>query len=216
MVCGRALYPETVVEVAPMRRIVVSEFLTLDGVMQGPGSADEDREGGFDLGGWHLPFAQDEAQMKAIGAAMAATDTYLFGRKTYEIMAAYWPNQPDTDMFAAALNPRPKHVVSRTLREPLPWQYSSLIGDDVVERIIELKRGPGKDISVLGSGELVGTLLRHGLVDELSLTVDPIVLGSGKRLFRDGLSPSRFQLVGSVAGDNDVVMLTYRLPDQQG
>ena len=110
-------------------------------------------------------------------------------------MAAHWPHQPDTDMFAAALNPRPKYVVSRTLREPLAWQNSTLISGDVVERIAELKREAGKDISVLGSGELVQTLIRHHLVDELSLTIDPIVLGTGKRLFRDGLSPGRFQLV---------------------
>jgi dihydrofolate reductase len=198
-----------------MRKIVVSEFLTLDGVMQGPGSSDEDREGGFDLGGWHMPFADDEGQMKAIGDAMAATDAYLFGRKTYEIMAAHWPNQPDTDMFAAVLNPRPKYVVSRTLHEPLAWQNSTLISGDVVERIAELKREAGDDISVLGSGDLVQTLIRHDLVEELSLTIDPIVLGSGKRLFRDGLSPRRFDLVGSVAGNNGVVMLTYRLLEQQ-
>ncbi len=130
-------------------------------------------------------------------------------------MAAHWPNQPDTDMFAAVLNPRPKYVVSRTLREPLAWQNSTLISGDVVERIAELKRGAGKDISVLGSGDLVQTLIRHDLVDELSLIVDPIVLGSGKRLFRDGLTPRRFHLVGSVSGDNGVVMLTYRLLEQQ-
>ena len=198
-----------------MRKIVVSEFHTVDGVMQGPGSPDEDREGGFDLGGWHMPFAGDETQMKAIGDAMDATDACLFGRKTYEIMAAHWPNQPDADMFAAVLNPRPKYVVSRTLREPLAWQNSILISDDVVERIAELKREAGRNISVLGSGKLVQTLIRHDLVDELSLIVDPIVLGSGKRLFRDGLTPRRFDLAGSVAGDNGVVMLTYRLLEQQ-
>ena len=198
-----------------MRKIVVSEFLTLDGVMQGPASPDEDREGGFDLGGWHLPFAEDETLMKAIGDAMAATDAYLFGRTTYEIMAAHWPNQPDTDVFAAVLNPRPKYVVSRTLREPLPWQNSTLISDDVVERVAELKHEAGKNISTLGSGELVQALIRHDLVDELSLIVDPIVLGRGKRLFRDGLTPMRFDLAGSVAGGNGIVMLTYRLLEQQ-
>jgi len=198
-----------------MRKIVVSEFLTLDGVMQGPASPDEDREGGFDLGGWHRPFAEDETLMKAIGDAMAATDAYLFGRKTYEIMAAHWPNQPDTDMFAAALNPRPKYVVSRTLREPLAWKNSTLISDDVVERVVELKREPGKNISILGSGELVQTLIRHDLVDELSMIVDPIMLGRGKRLFGDGLTPRRFDLAGSVPGDNGVMMLTYRLLEQQ-
>lgn len=195
-----------------MRKIVVSEFLTLDGVMQAPGSPDEDREGGFENGGWQRQFTFDEDQLKVIGEAIAETDAYLFGRKTYEIMAAYWPLQPKGDMFADTLNGRIKHVVSTTLREPLGWQNSTLISENVPEAIARLKQQPGKTISVLGSGGLVQTLVRHGLVDELSLMVHPLVLGSGKRLFRDGLVPRRFELVDSQAGGNGVVTLTYRLP----
>lgn len=193
-----------------MRKLVVSEFLTLDGVMQGPGSPDEDREGGFEHGGWQRRFEFDDAQMSAIGEAVAATDAYLFGRKTYQIMAAHWPHQPDTDFFASVLNPRPKYVVSRTLREPLEWQNSTLIGDDVVERVRALKAQEGGNISVLGSGELFQTLLENDLVDEIGLTVHPIVLGSGKKLFRNGLAPHDFELVDSMASANGTLTLTYR------
>ncbi len=199
-----------------MRRIVVSEFVTLDGVMQGPGGPDEDREGGFEHGGWQMQFSLDEAQVQAMREAIAATDAYLFGRKTYQIMAPYWPTQPDTDMFAAALNPRPKYVVSRTLREPLEWQNSTLIGDDAVEAISQLKAEQGGDISILGSGDLVQTLIRHDLVDEIVLMVHPLVLGSGKRLFRDGLTLKRFQLADSLAGSNGIVTLTYRPAHHEG
>lgn len=193
-----------------MRKIVVSEFLTLDGVMQGPGSPDEDREGGFEHGGWQRRFTFDDAQMKALGEAITATDAYLFGRKTYENMAAYWPHQPDTDMFAAVLNPRPKYVVSRTLREPLEWQNSTLIRDNVAEEIGRLKQQPGKNITVLGSGELVQALIQNDLVDEFALFVHPLVLGSGKRLFREGLAARRFELVDSTASSEGVLTLTYR------
>jgi dihydrofolate reductase len=193
-----------------MRKIVISEFLTLDGVMQAPGDADEDREGGFEHGGWQRRFPPDDRQMQLIGEAIGRTDAYLFGRKTYEIMAAYWPEQPDTDFFASVLNPRPKYVVSRTLRQPLPWQNSTLIADDVVPRLRELKAQPGGDITVLGSGELVQTLLANDLVDELALFVYPIVLGSGKRLFRDGMGTHGLELVESVAGSNGAVTLIYR------
>jgi dihydrofolate reductase len=158
-----------------------------------------------------MPYANfDEAQMRAIGESIAATDAYLFGRKTYQIMAAHWPHQPDTDMFAATLNGRPKYVVSTTLSEPLPWQNSALISTNVPEEISRLKQQPGGDISVLGSGELVQTLIRYDLVDEFSLMVNPLVLGSGKRLFHDGLTPRRFELAHSMTTGAGVVMLTYR------
>ncbi len=191
-----------------MRKIVVSEFLTLDGVMQGPGSPDEDRSGGFEHGGWHT--FMDETMMESVGEAIAKTDAYLFGRRTYEIMAAHWPNQPDTDMFAGPLNRRQKYVVSTTLTEPLAWQNSTLISRDVPEAIAALKKQPGGDISVLGSGELVQTLLRHDLVDELALMIDPLVLGSGKRLFRDGLEPIRLQLAEAKPTSSGVIMALYR------
>jgi dihydrofolate reductase len=190
-----------------MRKLVVSEFLTLDGVMQGPGSADEDRSGGFEHGGWHT--YTDDAQMQRIRQAVAETDAYLFGRRTYEIMAAYWPRQPDTDFFASVLNPRPKYVVSTTLREPLEWHNSTLISSDVPAAIADLKEQPGKNISVLGSGELVQTLIRHDLVDEFALVIDPLVLGSGKRLFREGLAPLRLELIDATPTGSGVIMATY-------
>lgn len=197
-----------------MRKLIVSEFLTLDGVMQAPGDPNEDRSGGFEHGGWHMPYTEfDEVQLKMVGEGMASTDAYLFGRKTYEIMAAHWPNQPDSDMFATVLNPRPKYVVSTTLSEPLEWQNSTLISRDVPDAIRKLKQQPGKNITVLGSGELVQTLIEHDLVDEFGLMIDPIVLGTGKRLFRDGLPLTRLQVADSHTNKAGVVMVTYRRAD---
>jgi dihydrofolate reductase len=195
-----------------MRKLIVSEFLTLDGVMQGPGSPDEDREGGFDHGGWQMPYF-DDVQMEVAAEGIAANGAYLFGRKTYEIMAAFWPTQPDTNPFAATLNGLPKFVVSTTLQEPLAWQNSTLLRGDVVEAIKNLKAQPGKNITVLGSGELVQTLIRHDLVDEFGLMINPLVLGTGKRLFREGLAPARFQLVDSKTTTTGVLIATYRRAD---
>jgi dihydrofolate reductase len=192
-----------------VRKIVVSEFLTLDGVMQGPGSPDEDREGGFDKGGWQMPF-NDEQQMKVVSEGIAATDAYLLGRKTYEIFARYWPFQADDDPFAATLNNRPKHVVSSSLREPLEWRNSQLVGGDVVKEIAALKATEGKNISVLGSGQLVQTLAKNGLVDEYWLMICPLVLGQGKRLFRDGFGPTGFELVESMTNSKGALIGTYR------
>ena len=192
-----------------MRKLVVSEFLTLDGVMQGPGSPDEDRDGGFDKGGWQMPF-NDEEQMKVVSEGIAATDAYLLGRRTYEIFARYWPHQSDDDPFAATLNNRPKHVVSNSLREPLDWRNSKLIEGNVVKEIAALKASEGKNISVLGSGQLVQTLAKNGLVDEYWLMICPIVLGQGKRLFRDGFAPSGFELVESTTNSKGAFMGTYR------
>ncbi len=193
-----------------MRKIVVSEFLTADGVMQGPGDPNEDPEGGFSYGGWQRAFQFDDAQMQKIGQGMQESDAYLFGRKTYEIFARHWPNQPDSDPFAAVLNPRPKYVVSRTLSEPLSWRNSSLISDNAVEQIRDLKSQAGGAISVLGSGDLVQTLLANELVDELSVFVHPIVLGTGKRLFREGLPPLKLELTDSSVAKDGTLTLTYR------
>ncbi len=193
-----------------MRKIVVTEFLTMDGVMQAPGGPDEDRDGGFPYGGWQMEYGYDDVQIKKVGEAIESTDAYLLGRRTYEIFAAYWPNQPDTNKWAAVLNPRPKYVVSRTLSEPLSWQNSTLFKDDVVGRIRALKDQPGGDISVLGSGNLVQTLIKNDLVDQLALTVYPLILGTGKRLFREELDARKFELVDSLPGKGGGVMLTYR------
>ena len=191
-----------------MPKIVVSEFLTLDGVMQGPGDPDEDRSGGFDRGGWQLPYF-DETFGEYVMGGMAEAGAFLLGRRTYETFAAFWPNQPADDPLAGTMNAMPKHVVSTTLSEPLSWENSTLIRDDVPGAIAALREGSGKDIQVIGSGELVQTLIRHGLVDEYRLMVHPLVLGKGKRLFRDLETPSRLRLVESKPTSTGVMLLTF-------
>jgi dihydrofolate reductase len=191
-----------------MRKLVVIEFLSLDGVHQAPGDPNEDTEGGFRHGGWQRPYF-DDVMGAAAGEGMAATDAHLFGRKTYEIMAAYWPTAPADDPFARHLNGVQKYVASRTL-QTVEWQNSILIRGDVSEEVARLKEQPGKNIAVLGSGHLVRTLMEHDLVDEYSLSVFPIVLGSGKRLFRDADQVRRLTLVDSKATTTGGLMLTYQ------
>jgi dihydrofolate reductase len=191
-----------------MRKLIVNEFLSLDGVMQGPGSPDEDREGGFVHGGWQLPYF-DEVFAEVAAEGIAEAGGYLFGRKTYENMAAFWPTQPDDDMFAATLNTLPKFVASTTLREPLEWQNSTLLQGDVAKAVAELKEQDGKNLVVLGSGELVETLLENDLVDEFGLMIHPIVLGSGKRLFREGSAKKPLRLIRSTTSSTGVVIASY-------
>lgn len=189
-----------------MRRLTVIEFLSLDGVYQAPGDPEEDTEGGFRHGGWQRPYFDDVLGAEA-GKGMAETDAQLFGRKTYEKMAAYWPSAPSDDPFAQHLNGVQKYVASTTL-ESAEWQPTTIIRD-VVGEVTQLKEQPGGNIGVLGSGRLVRTLLEHDLVDTLSLTITPIVLGGGKRLFpEDGLM-RRFRLVGSTPTTTGSLILTY-------
>lgn len=190
-----------------MRKISVVNYVSLDGVIQSPADADEDRSGGFEHGGWAVPYL-DEVWGQVAGEGMAAADTFLFGRKTYEKMAAHWPNQPDDDPIAAMLNRSTKYVVSTTLDE-VTWQNSILIKDDVVAEITRLKDQPGKNITVLGSGELIQTLVQHDLVDRYTLALFPIVLGSGKRLFKDGLPKTPLELVDSKPTTTGGLILTY-------
>ena len=190
-----------------MSKLVVAEFLSLDGVMQAPGDVDEDREGGFEHGGWQRPYFDDVAGER-IGAAMAQTGSFLFGRKTYENMAAFWPTQPDDDPFAKILNGLPKYVASTTLTEPLAWERSTLLQGDVAKAVGELKQAEGGNVVVLGSGGLVQTLYENDLVDEYSLMINPIVLGGGKRLFRE-LPMKTLKLADSVTTSTGVVMATY-------
>jgi dihydrofolate reductase len=190
-----------------MRKLVVVEFMSLDGVIQAPGDPDEDTEGGFRHGGWQRPYFDDDLGAAA-AEGMAATDAHLFGRKTYEKMAAFWPNAPSDDPFAEHLNNAPKYVASRTLQD-VEWQNSTLIKGDVAEEVAKLKEQPGKNIGVLGSANLVQTLIKHDLVDEYSLAVYPIVLGSGKRLFRDSDQTMSLRLVDSKVTSTGGLMLTY-------
>jgi dihydrofolate reductase len=189
-----------------MARIVVSEFLSLDGVMQAPGGEDEDRSGGFEHGGWQGPFF-DDAAGKAVDEAMATTDGLLLGRRTYDIFAGYWPTS--TEEYAEQLNRLPKYVVSTTLEEPLTWQPSTLIKDDVPNRLAKLKEQPGGDLLVFGSGDLAQTLMAHDLVDEYRLQLYPLVLGTGKRFFREGNPKSGLRLVDSKISTSGTLIVTY-------
>lgn len=190
-----------------MRKLTVSEFVSLDGVIQAPGGADEDTEGGFRHGGWQMGYFDDVAGER-IGASMAQTGAFLLGRRTYEIFASYWPTQSDDDPFAKILNGLPKYVASTTLGEPLAWQNSTLLQGDVAKAVAELKEGEGGNIVVLGSGGLVQTLYENDLVDEYALMIHPIVLGSGKKLFRE-VPRKPLKLADSVTTSTGVVMATY-------
>lgn len=192
-----------------MGELTVIEFLSLDGVYQAPGDPNEDTEGGFRHGGWQRPYF-DEVLGAAAAEGMSRTGAQLFGRKTYEIMARYWPNAPADDPYAQHLNNAQKYVASNTLREEdVTWQHTTLLRGDVVGQIRAIKEGAG-NIGVLGSGNLVRTLAEHDLVDTYSLFVYPIVLGSGKRLFGDADDVRKLELVDSKTTTTGGLILTYR------
>lgn len=191
-----------------MRKLIVNEFLTLDGVMQGPGHADEDRSGGFEQGGWQ-PGYFDEVFGATMMGTLAATGGLLLGRRTYEAFAAHWPRQPAGDPIADVMNGAPKFVVSRTLNERLAWHNSSLVKGELASGITKLKKLTGNAIDVIGSGELVQSLLRLDLVDEFRLMIHPLVLGSGRRLFREGTRPLRLRLADAKSTTTGVLIVTY-------
>jgi dihydrofolate reductase len=191
-----------------MSRVVVINHLTLDGVMQAPGRPDEDRRGGFEHGGWALP-NNDAVMGRVMGEGMAQGGPLLLGRRTYQAFHGYWPNQKDNP-FTEVLNNVQKYVASTTLKEPLPWSNSTLLEGDATQAVARLKEQPGKDIGVLGSGELVQSLMRHNLVDEYVLLIHPLVLGSGRRLFTDGGSFAALRLVDTVTTTTGVVIATYQ------
>jgi dihydrofolate reductase len=191
-----------------MRKLAVIEFVTLDGVMQSLGSPDEDRDGGFEHGGWSAPYG-DEVLGQAAGAGLAGTAAYLFGRKTYQKMAAHWPAEPATNPIAAHLNATPKYVVTKTLTSA-PWAGSHLLGGDVDASVRGLKRGGDGTIAVLGSGVLVQALIEHDLIDEYRLFVHPLVLGTGKRLFRETPRPIRLRLADCTPTTTGVLLLSYQ------
>lgn len=177
-------------------KLTVHTFVTLDGVMQGPGGADEDTSNGFDRGGWVVPHI-DEDFGRIVDGWFAQVDEFLLGRTTYDMMQAFWSLVTDPeDRVAAALNTLPKHVVSTTLTDPT-WQNTTVISTDVVGAVSALKDRPGRELQVHGSWQLVRTLHDAGLVDEYRLMVFPVVLGSGKRLFAEGAATSGFTLVDS-------------------
>jgi dihydrofolate reductase len=191
-----------------MSELVVINHVTLDGVMQAPGRPDEDRRGGFEDGGWAAP-ASDAVMGKAMGEGMAKGGSLLLGRRTYEDFYSFWPNQEDNP-FTDVLNNTQKYVASTTLKAPLPWSNSTLLEGDVTQAVAELKGQQGNDIGVLGSGELVQSLMRHNLVDRFVLMIHPLVLGSGRRLFPDGGPAANLRLVDSVVTTTGVVIATYQ------
>lgn len=190
-----------------MRKLVVIEFVTLDGVMQGLGSPDEDRDGGFEHGGWSRPYF-DDVQAAAAAEGLKSTTAYLFGRRTYEHMAAFWPGQPDGNPMAAHLNATPKYVASRTLSS-LDWANARVLGGELVPAVRELKAHGAGTLAVLGSGVLVQELVADDLVDGYRLFVHPLLLGTGKRPFRELDRPQRLRLVEATPTPTGVLMLSY-------
>jgi dihydrofolate reductase len=188
-------------------KLVVGTFVTVDGVMQAPGGPDEDREGGFEHGGWLAPHF-DETLGGFMDKLVGRADALLLGRKTYEIFASYWPNAGADDPMANKLNSVPKYVASRTL-DSVEWNNSNLLGSDVADDVSEFKGRIDGEIHVAGSGDLIQTLLRHDLVDEFVLIVFPVVLGTGKRLFSDGTIPRGLRLTDTQTTPTGVAIQTY-------
>jgi dihydrofolate reductase len=190
-----------------MRNLMVTAFVSLDGVVQAPGGPDEDRDGGFVHGGWAVPHIDDEVIARAIGVT-ARADALLLGRRTYEEFAATWPLAAADDPIGSRWNAVRKYVASRTLTE-VSWQNSTLLAGDIADAVAELKKTEGGEIQVHGSGQLVQTLLAHDLVDELHLVVIPVLVGSGKRLFGAGTIPARFDLVAAATTRSGAVVGRY-------
>jgi dihydrofolate reductase len=189
-----------------MRKLIVSTFLTLDGVMQAPGGPEEDDSGRFAHGGWSVNY-WDEQMGQVMGEALSAPFDLLLGRRTYDIFAAYWPHATD-EAGGKPLNDATKYVASRG-HPTLAWGPSVLIEGDAAEGVAALKKGDGPEVQVHGSGNLIQTLLRRGLVDEYRLWVFPVVIGSGKRLFSDGTIPAGLKLLDSTVSSTGVVIGTY-------
>jgi dihydrofolate reductase len=189
-----------------MRKLIVHEFVTLDGVMQAPGGKDEDRDGGFEHGGWTLPYWHDDIG-KSFGALMKDVDAFLLGRRTYVTHAEAFEPMAPGDPFGDLMNPPKKYVVSKTLQKPT-WRNTTIIRENVIESVRELKAQPGKNILTDGSSQLVHALIAHDLVDELHLTVYPLTLGSGKRVLPSGVYAT-FGLASATPYPTGVVGLHY-------
>lgn len=190
-----------------MRKLIASTFTSLDGVMQAPGGPTEDPTGNFTLGGWQFGFRDPDVDISSVGFDGKNRELVL-GRKTYEIFEAYWPYQSADNPIAKSLNTAKKHVASRTLTS-VQWNNSSLLGDDIVAAITALKRQPGQDLQIIGSGNLIQTLHAASLIDEYNVWAFPIVLGHGKRLFDNNAKPCTLRLINSKVSKTGVVMSTY-------
>jgi dihydrofolate reductase len=198
-----------------MRNLFVSEFLTVDGVMQAPGASDEDMEGGFQHGGWQLAYF-DDVFAESMNETMANTGGFVLGRKTYELFAAYWPTaKEEVGEFADVMNEMPKYVASMTLRPPLEWQNSTLLEGDLGEAVRKLKEQDGKDLQVIGSGNMARSLIQSDLVDAYRLMIHPLVIGTGKRLFGEGIPRIPLRLVENTTSGTGVLILTYERAEQE-
>ena len=192
-----------------MRKINVTNNLTLDGVMQAPGGKEEDLRDGFEYGGWAGPY-NDEVKNRVMAQGMAKRGSLLFGRRTYEHFFKVWPGRTDNP-YTEVLDNTQKYVASRTLTEPLPWKNSTLLHGDAADAIAKLKQEPGDDLVILGSGELVRSLMRRTLIDEMVLIIHPLVLGAGRRMFGDDGAFAKFRLADSVPTTTGVIIATYQL-----
>lgn len=192
-----------------MGKLVVTEFMTLDGVAQAPGGPDEDRESGFVHGGWQAPFHEEQAGTVIFEQAQRM-DALLLGRKTYEIFANYWPTAPEDMPFTKLLNRVPKYVASRTLAEPLAWNGSKVVAGDLATGIAAIKERHD-EVHVIGSLDLVQSLLRFSLVDRFECWLYPLLLGDGKRVFADGTAPASLRLMSSESYERGAVHLTYEV-----
>lgn len=193
-------------------RIVLSEFISLDGIVQAPGGRNEDDDGGFQHGGWSMRYF-DDVLGSAVDQAMQTTEAYLFGRRTWQISAAHWPNRTDDDPFTQRLNAIPKYVASRTLSDEdvTIWNNSRLLpGEDALAAIAELRSRDGGDLQSYGSANLAAQLIANDLVDELNLMIEPVILGGGKRLFPEDGALKGFELVSTTTSGTGVQICKYR------
>jgi len=191
-----------------VRKLIVNNSVTLDGVMQAPARADEDRRGGFSRGGWAAPYF-DDVMAQAAAEGMTGGGAMLFGRRTYEDFAKVWPTMPADNPFTRFLNEVPKHVASRSLRDPLEWNNATVLYGDATRSVARLKLDAKADIVILGSGELIRSLMPHHLIDEYRLLIHPLVLGEGLRMFSDSASYLQLRLKGTKVTTTGVIIATY-------
>jgi dihydrofolate reductase len=192
-----------------MRKVIVVEWMSLDGVVQAPGATDEDTSGGFRHGGWHLRFFDDTSRRWVV-ENLTQAGGFLFGRRTFDSFAGHWPNASEEEqVLAEPLNERPKYVASKTLAEPLGWHNSTVLRGDVGAAVAALKQEDGGDLHVIGSTELVQTLIEHDLVDEFRVMIDPLVVGGGKRIFRDDGVLRPLRLLDTQVTSTGAILATY-------
>jgi dihydrofolate reductase len=194
---------------AHVRKLIVQEWMTLDGVVQAPVMKEEDRSGGFEHGGWSVPYFEDTSTNWVVDNLNEAGG-FVLGRRTYELFAGYWPNASEEEQrMAQPLNSKPKFVASKTLKGPLEWENSTLLHGDVVKAIAGLKEEDGENLLVIGSAELVKTLVDHDLVDEFRMMIDPLVVGGGKRFFPEDGAINELKLVDSETTKTGAILATY-------